>query len=293
MDLDRFLILENLPRGVSPRQRMLQMSKARSHASTVGRQRALSERKALSMGPKHSEARSKTRTAWAGAYRIGPSPQHARQRVPKRPTTDDFQVVKSPLPSHVELAQSPPKLPTIPGCPRGRNGKQSISDQQPRSLEDKSVPDQSTSSRTAKSSSSSSGSSSPRTFQLVQYDPLRKKTPESIHAVRSNAVRYQWKRSKAVRPRGRKTKVPETTGLSSQHAVESHRNRAADTGDEPVRTDSESGRQLIKLPGPRSDTSLQPGGYPTELPSGSVAPLYHLGMSPAFLRVAGSDREQC
>lgn len=255
----------------------------------------MDEREALSIGPKHSEPRPKPRTAWSGAYRIGPSPQHALRHLPKATTNEDFQIIRSPLPSHIDITQSVPKLSTIPGSPRPRNGKQTTGDQQPRSLENDSIPSHNTVSNTAKNPTSASGSSSPASFQLVHYDPSKKTAAESIHAVRSNAVRYQWKRSKAVRPRGRKTKVPETTDSPSRQAGTSRKDQAVNANKPgqtiiKSRTIPDQNRLLVKLPSPGSDSSLQPGGYPTELPSGSVAPLYHLGMSPPSLRRAENHR---
>jgi hypothetical protein len=119
-------------------------------------------------------------------------------------------------------------------------------------------------------------------FQLIQYDPA-KTAPESIHAIRSNAVRYQWKRSKEVRPKGRKSRMPQPPMSSSQPTSGTRGKRyvggnaqSAQTETDP-RTIPREETQMIKVTPPNGDASLQPGGYPTELPSKAVAPLLHLG----------------
>jgi hypothetical protein len=134
-------------------------------------------------------------------------------------------------------------------------------------------------------SSASSLRSPPETsFQLIQYDPT-KTAPETTHAVRSNAVRYQWKRSKEVRPRGRKSRVPGTSDLSSQQPPRTLGNRDVNDDVQPAQTDTDSrtisseNKELVTVPAPGGNSLLHPGGYPTELPSGAVAPLLHLGRS--------------
>jgi len=141
-------------------------------------------------------------------------------------------------------------------------------------------------------STSSSRTPLESSFQLIQYDPM-KTTPESTHTIRSNAVRYQWKRSKEVRPRGRKSRVPETSDLCSQQASVTQRNQDMNDDvkstqpDTYSRTISMENKELITVPAPGGDSSLQPGGYPTELPSDAVAPLFHLGRSSPFILKAG------
>lgn len=280
--LDRYLILETLPAGGSPRRKLLQQSKARSHASAIGRQRAIFERNALNNAPEPREARIKPQRTRAGVYRIGPSPQHVRRHVTKEMNDEFFGNNRSPLPSPVEVTHNLPRVvSSIPGSGYDGNPKQTTCERHIRPLQYESLAEgQRIVPKTATNSTSPSRLPSMPSFQLIQYNPM-KPTPEMTHAVRSNAVRYQWKRSKAVRPRGRKTKVPETSELSSQRATRTLEDRNARTRISH-RSRSNESRVLIKMPAPGGDSSLQPGGYPTELPSDAVAPLYHLGRSSLF-----------
>lgn len=246
MDSDRYLILETLPAGVSPQMRMIQQSKARSHASAIGRQRAIFERNALNNVLNSPGPRIKPRRTRAGVYRVGPSPQHVRRPVTTETREPCFQSDTGPVPPHVEKTQTLPKaMSAIPGSPHSENNNL----------------------KTTKSTSSSEVPSMP-SFQMIQYNPL-KTTPETTHAIRSNAVRYQWKRSKAVRARGRKTKVPEDRGVNDD-------TRLASTNVRSQRGSNQT-KELVKMPRPGRDNSLQPGGYPTELPTETLGPLYHLG----------------
>jgi hypothetical protein len=281
--LDRYLILETLPAGGSPRRRLLQQSKARSHASAIGRQRAIFERNALNNAPETREARIKPLRTRAGVYRIGPSPQHVRRYVSKETNDGSFRNNTSPVPSPVEVTHHLPRaVSSIPGSGYDGNPKQTTCEKHLRPLQYESlVESQRNVPKTARNSTSSSQLPSMPSFQLIQYNPV-KPTPEVTHAVRSNAVRYQWKRSKAVRPRGRKTKVPDTSELSSQRATRTLKGRHATESVRYDRSMSNESRVLIKMPAPDRDSSLQPGGYPTELPSDAIAPLYHLGKSTLF-----------
>jgi len=250
--LDRYLILETLPAGVSQQKKSIQQSKARSHASTIGRQRAIFERNALNNVLNSPGPRIKPRRNRAGVYRVGPSPHHVRRHVVSEMPGGSFQSNTGPVPPRVENTQYLPEpMSAIPGSPYSENTKQ----------------------KTTKQTPSSEVSSMP-SFQLIQYNPL-KTTPETTHAVRSNAVRYQWKRSKAVRASGRKTKVPEDQGVDSNIRVARTTLRS--------QGGSNQTKELVKLPRPGQDNSLQPGGYPTELPTETLGPLYHLGRYSLFL----------
>lgn len=294
--LDRYLILETLPAGGSPRRKLLQQSKARSHASAVGRERAIFQRNALNNAPETPETRVKPRRPRAGVYRVGPPPQHVRRHVTNRTTDESFRSNTSPLPAPVELTHDLPRaVSPIPGSGYDGSPKQTSCEQRLRPLQIEShVEGQRIVQKTAKKSTSSSQVPSMSSFQLIQYNPM-KPTPEITHAIRSNAVRYQWKRSKAVRPKGRKAKVPESPELSSQRATRTSQDRhlteSVQYAQDNIKHRSvpNKSRVLIKMPPLGRDSSLQPGGYPTELPSDVIAPLYHLGRSSLFTRCAKSQ----
>lgn len=196
----------------------------------------------------------------------------------------------SPLHSQVEATHNiPSTVSEIAGSGGDGNTTQTTYEQHLRSLQYGGLNEgQRIVSLPTMNSAPSSRSPLEPSFQLIRYDPVRT-VSESTHAVRSNAVRYQWKRSKEVRPRGRKSKVPKTSDLSSQQVSVTQRNRDTNDDAESAQADTDSraiskeNRELITVPAPGGNSSLQPGGYPTELPSGAVAPLLHLGRSSSFV----------
>ncbi|KAJ9608757.1 hypothetical protein H2200_006528 [Cladophialophora chaetospira] len=130
-------------------------------------------------------------------------------------------------------------------------------------------------------STSSLRSASEALIQVIQYNPA-KTAPEDAHAIRSNAVRYQWERSKEVRPRGRKSKVPKSLALAPEQASRIPEDDCADD-DVPYphlgpgyRKEANRCKDLDALPPPARSSLLEPGNYPSELPSGSIAPLLRL-----------------
>ncbi len=155
-------------------------------------------------------------------------------------------------------------------------------------------------------STSSLRSASETSIQFIRYNPIEA-APEDYHAIRSNAVRYQWERSREVRPQGRKSKVPadrdrekqikelhpkmtdssapEPSNLASEDTSLSRKTRDVDDAVQVAQTSTNSGKrssedeQLLEIPSPDRSSSLQPGGYPTDLPPSTVAPLLHLGQS--------------
>src|SRR6202000_2826082 len=121
------------------------------------------------------------------------------------------------LSSQVESSHSIPRgVPEIPGSFGGGCTTQRTCEQHLRpAKQGHSTENQRIVPPTTKNFAPSSQLPSETSFKLIQYDPERP-APENPPAVRSNAVQYQWKRSKKVRPRGRKSKVPKTPDLSSQ-----------------------------------------------------------------------------
>ena len=160
-----------------------------------------------------------------------------------------------------------------------------------------------------KKPASSLRSASDTSVQFIRFDPT-KAAPEDSHAIRSNAVRYQWERSKEVRSQGRKSKVPieaqqreqiqdqlpkagkfknsEPSDLSSVRKPGPWRDREVNGNAHSAQTSKSSGtrpsenEQLLTVPPPNRSSSLQPGGYPTDLPLSTVAPLLHLGKPLTF-----------
>ena len=241
----------------------------------MGRQKAIHEQNPLNGSPTISGTRTKLRRERPGVYRVGPSPQYVQQVVANQTdhvssgsnATDSIYKAGSESSRWADdrkdtQATSSPGLPLRQWSNDTESGRSA--------------------SQTTMSLPSSPRLGPKKAFQMIWYDPM-KTSSSSIHAVRSNAARYQWKRSKAVRPRGRKSKIPEPLGSSSERTSAGQEDRVVDPEMQPDRnatnskTISRVNKSWMKVPEPGRDNLLQPGGYPTPLPSAAVAPLVRLG----------------
>jgi hypothetical protein len=84
VDTDQYLILDNLLTGASQRAKLLQQSKARSHAAVIGHRKARSGQPALSNESSTPVSRIKPRRTWTAVYRSSPPPQQLRRNVSQK-----------------------------------------------------------------------------------------------------------------------------------------------------------------------------------------------------------------
>jgi hypothetical protein len=118
-------------------------------------------------------------------------------------------------------------------------------------------------------------------FSFVAVDPNADHHRSSgINIVRSNAVKWQWKQSKAVRARGRKTRIPKAptvpsgrqTNADAQQIAHDQRPRNAFSSNSAGFSNRIEWSQTVS-----PARALVPHSYPSPLPTDVVAPLLHQG----------------